>query len=39
MKKDYCVRCGSDNIKTVKKHLEFKLPNPGTIKVDQKCRA
>lgn len=38
MKRDYCVRCGSENIKTVKKKMEFKLPNPGTLKVEQECR-
>ena len=37
MKKDFCVRCGSHNIKTVEKHLQFTFPNPGTLEVDQKC--
>ena len=37
MKNDFCVRCGSHNIKTIEKHLEFTFPNPGTIELDQKC--
>lgn len=37
MKDDFCVRCGSHDIKTVEKRLEFTFPNPGTLKIEQKC--
>mgnify|MGYP001571633875 CR=1 FL=1 len=37
MKDDFCVRCGSNNIKLVDKKLQFNFPNPGTIVVVQKC--
>lgn len=37
VEKDYCVRCGSENLKTVKKTLEFKLPNPKTVRIEQEC--
>lgn len=37
MKNDFCVRCGSHDIKVVEKHLEFTFPNPGTIEVNQEC--
>ena len=36
MKKDYCVICGSENLKKANKELELNLCNPGTIKVVQK---
>ena len=37
VKKDYCVRCGSDDIRTVKKLMEFEMPNPGKLVVEQAC--
>lgn len=37
MKKDYCVRCGSEDIRTVRKAMEFEMPNPGRVKVEQEC--
>ena len=37
MKKDYCVRCGSEDIRTVKKRMEFEMPNPGKLAVEQEC--
>lgn len=37
MKKDYCVRCGSEDIRTVRKIMEFEMPNPGKIAVEQEC--
>jgi len=38
VKKDYCVRCGSEDIRTVKKLMEFEIPNPGKVSVGQECR-
>jgi len=33
-----CIECGSKNLKTVKKNLEFRRENPGKIRVkDQEC--
>ena len=33
-----CIECGSNDLKTVKKNLEFERRNPGKIKIkDQKC--
>jgi hypothetical protein len=37
VKKDYCVRCGSEDIRTVKKLMEFKIQNPGKVSVEQEC--
>lgn len=37
MEKDYCVKCGSENIKTVKKSLGFKLSNPRAVRIEQEC--
>ena len=34
---DSCVKCGSDNIKTVEKELEYNLKNPGQVMVKQEC--
>ena len=34
MKDDFCVRCGSNEIKTINKHLQFTFPNPGTVEVE-----
>ena len=35
MEKDFCVRCGSHNIKTMAKELRFELKNPGEIIIEQ----
>ncbi len=35
MKKDFCVKCGSDNLIDVKKEIEIPLSNPGSINVLQ----
>ncbi len=35
--KDFCVKCGSENIKLQEKEMEIKLSNPGTIHVEQAC--
>jgi ferredoxin-like protein FixX len=33
-----CIECGSKDLKTVKKNLEFERKNPGKIKIkDQVC--
>jgi len=33
-----CIECGSKNLKTVKKNLEFERKNPGKIKIrNQGC--
>lgn len=37
MKDDFCVRCGSENIKIVAKRMDFDLNNPGKISVIQEC--
>jgi YgiT-type zinc finger domain-containing protein len=37
MTEDFCVRCGSGNIKTVSKRLQFTFPNPGTVTVTEEC--
>ena len=35
--KDFCVKCGSENIKLQEKDIELELPNPGTVHVNQVC--
>lgn len=35
--KDFCVKCGSENIRLQEKEMEVKFPNPGTIHVKQAC--
>jgi YgiT-type zinc finger domain-containing protein len=30
-----CIECGSNNLKTVKKDVELKRDNPGTIKISK----
>jgi YgiT-type zinc finger domain-containing protein len=37
MKKDYCVMCGSENLKKAKRKIEFKISNPGKIEIEQRC--
>ena len=37
VKNDYCVRCGSHNIETVEKRMQFNMPNPGMVTVVQRC--
>lgn len=37
MKEDFCVRCGSENLKDVEKEIEIPLSNPSKIIVTQEC--
>ncbi len=38
MKNDVCIKCGSDDLVVREKELEFNLPNPGRIAVNQECK-
>lgn len=33
---DFCVKCGSENLKKVDKEVEFKI-NPKIVKIRQRC--
>jgi YgiT-type zinc finger domain-containing protein len=35
MEKDFCVKCGSENMKTEEKEVVFELKNPGLVEVKQ----
>jgi len=37
MEKDFCVKCGSENLKDKVKDIELDLRNPGKITIPQKC--
>jgi len=37
VKKDFCVRCGSENLKDVNREIKLPRPNPGTMTVIQEC--
>lgn len=38
MKNDICIKCGSEDLVIKEKKLEFNLPNPGGITVNQECK-
>ena len=37
MNNEFCVKCGSKNLKMKEKEFTFTFPNPGTVVVKQKC--
>jgi YgiT-type zinc finger domain-containing protein len=38
MKNDFCVKCGSEDLKTHEKELKFDLHNPGIVTIKQECK-
>lgn len=38
MRKDFCVKCGSEDLVIHEKEIEFNFPNPGRFAVNQECK-